>query len=223
LLASVVGAEAVAPVESSPRPALLGRGEAYLREEIGDALRPEPIEQRPAQFVPTTATKDTFAEQQRFVWDPTDGDVRRIEYELFRSKIYRVRWQLAGRFERPIMDSLVTHLTAPLGKPYYDQRIEAKFGTGRATLRRAAWRNGPRVLEVRQLNPLVGGPLYLTLSDQAAIQSIVGSGGTAAPEPDSIGRWWSEPIEPFKSLTTSERDALLVGFDAVLALVDWKQ
>lgn len=69
---------------------------------------------------------------------------------------------------------------------------------------------------------MIGGPTYLTLSDQSAIQSIVASGGTAAPEPDSIGRWWTEPIKPFEPVTTRERNALLVAFDAVLALADWE-
>ena len=213
-----------------------------MRKEFGDSLQSEPIEARrvsvpipelksPAETtaqgesawsLPATPTKDPFAEQQRLVLHPTDGDVRRVEYELFRTRVYRVRWQLAERFERPIMAALVAHLTAELGKPYYDQLIEGKFGSGRATLRRTAWRNGARSLEVRQLNPLVGGPIYLTLSDQAAIQTIVASGGTAAPEPDSIGGWWTEPIVAPKPVTAPERDTLLVAFDAVLARVDWE-
>ena len=222
---------------------MLSRSEADLREEFGDALRSEPIEPRrvsvlvpeklespvetvapgvTARSVPATAAKDPFAGQQRFVRYSTDGDYRRVAYELFRARVYRVRWQLAKRFERPIMAALVAHLTAELGKPYYDQLIEGKFGSGRATLRRTAWRNGPRSLEVRQLNPLVGGPIYLTLSDQAAIQTIVASGGPAAPEPDSIGGWWTEPIVAPKPVTAPERDTLLVAFDAVLARVDWE-
>ena len=167
--------------------------------------------------------KDPFEGQQRLRRKPEGGDVQSVEYELFRGRVYRVRWQLAPRFERPLMTSLVAHLTPKLGKPYYDQLIEGKFGTGRATLRRAGWRDGPRSLEIRQLNPQVGGPVFLTLSDQATLRAIADAGGTAALEPDSIGPWWQKPIKPFAPLTAPERDALLVAFDGVLAEVDWEE
>jgi hypothetical protein len=152
-----------------------------------------------------------------------DADVRQMEYELFRGRVYRVRWRLAERFERPLMEPLVAHLTEELGKPYYDQLIEGRFGSGRATLRRAAWRQGPRTLEVRQLNPLLGGPIFLTLSSSATVQTIVASGGTAAPEPDSIGPWWQKPMKPPELLTARELDALLAAFDGVLARADWER
>lgn len=244
LLATAVGADDPAPVEPSPRPALLGRGEADLRAEFGEALRSEAIEPRRVSFpvpeklksaagtvapgaavrtAPEGVAKDPFADQQRFVRNLKDSDVGRMEYELFRTRVYRVRWRLAERFERPIMASLVAHLTAELGKPYYDQLIEGKFGSGRATLRRAAWRTETRTLEVRQLNPLVGGPLFLTLSDQQKIKSIIASGGTAAPEPDSIGPWWQKPVKPLAPLTTRERTALLAAFDVVLARAHWSR
>jgi len=220
---------------------LLGRKETALREEFGAALQPQPIEKRrilnPGQIaLPAGAmnskdaaraqspadAKDPFEGQQRLRRKPEGGDVQSVEYELFRGRVYRVRWQLVERFERPLMTSLVDRLTTKLGKPYYDQLIEGKFGTGRATLRRAGWRQGPRILEIRQLNPGVGGRIFLTLSDHATVQAIVESGGTAAPQPDSIGRWWQKPIKPFAHLTVTERDALLVAFDAVLAEVDWE-
>jgi hypothetical protein len=172
---------------------------------------------------PATGARDPFAEQLRLVRKSDDADVSRVEYELFRDRVYRVRWHLAERFERPLMAALVARWTQELGKPYYDQLIEGKFGSGRATLRRAAWQHKPRGLEVRQLNPLLGGPFFLTLSDQAAIKAIVASGGTAAPEPDSIGPWWQEPVKPPALLTARERDALLVAFDGVLAQVGWER
>jgi hypothetical protein len=172
---------------------------------------------------PLAATKDPFAEQRRLVRHPSSGDVRRVEYELFRDRVYRVRWRLAERFERPLMDALVAHLTTKLGKPYYDQVIEGKFGSGRATLRRAGWRNESRIIELRQLNPLVGGPLYLSLSDQSGIAGIVASGGTAAPEPDSIGRWWTTPIEPQGALTARDRTTLVGAFDGVWAQANWER
>jgi hypothetical protein len=221
---------------------LLGLSEADLREEFTLALRSEPIEARKVSYpVPETpeshaeidasgpptvdkpeiASKKPFAEQKRFVRSPKDADVRQVEYELFRTRVYRVRWQLAERFERPIIASLVVHLTAEFGKPYYDQLIEANFGSGRATLRRAAWQRGSLTLEVRQLNPLVGGPIFLTLSDQAKVKTIIASGGTAAPEPDSIGTWWQKPVKPLPPLSSGERKTLLAAFDVVLARANW--
>lgn len=232
--------------ESVTAPALLGYGEAELRAEFGAALKAQPIELRlaldpwkakipvdalvakavaedMAPAVPPPAdVKDPFAGQLRLIRKPEAGDIQSVEYELYRGRIYRIRWQLAARFERPLMTSLVSHLANRLGKPYYDQLIEGKFGTGRATLQRAGWRRGSRILEVRQLNPRVGGAIFLTLSDHAIVRTIVESGGTAAPEPDSIGPWWQKPVKPFVHLSDPEREALLVSFDAVLAGVGWE-
>ena len=177
----------------------------------------------PGLSVPSTAAKDSFAGQQRFVRSSEDPDIRRVEYELFEGRVYRVRWRLAERFERPIIASLVDHLTEDFGKPRYDQLIEGKFGSGRATLRRAAWQTGSQNLEVRQLNPMVGGPLFLTLSDQAMIKRIITAGGTAAPEPDSLGPWWQAPLKPLPPLTAKEREALLAGFHGVLEQADWER
>jgi hypothetical protein len=238
------------PVAPSPPPALLGRSEAELREEFGAALSSDRITSRrgtapaptpeqvalsgsstPGPFTDpdaaddpqsTRASKDPFAGQLRLVRQLDDTDVERVEYELFRGRVYRVRWQFSERFERPLMDSLVSDLTRDLGKPYYDQLIEAKFGSGRATLRRAAWRNGSRNLEIRQLNPLVGGPIFLSLSDEAAIREIVASGGTAAPQPDSIERWWSKPIKAPVPVTARELDALVAAFSVVRSQIAWE-
>jgi hypothetical protein len=170
---------------------------------------------------PEAAAKDPFVDQKRFAVPQESPDVARIEFELYLDRVYRVRWALDERFERPLMPALVDHLSGELGAPYYDQLIEGKFGTGRATLRRAAWRIDDRNLEVRQLNPAVGGPIYLTLSDLAAIRQIVAAGETAAPEPDSIGPWWQKPVKDLPPLSSKERRTLLDGFDAVLAGVGW--
>jgi hypothetical protein len=218
----------------------LGRSQADLREEFGSALQPAKIEVRrgPSEQIriPQTETPDSegrpspqpmapaknpFAEQQRFAIQSEAEGIDRVEVELFRDRTYRVRFELAERFERPLMPSLVDHLTADLGKPYYDQTIEGKFGSGRATMRRAGWKNEGRILEVRQLNPMVGGPLFLSVSDLDAIQEIIALGGTAAPEPDSIGTWWQKPIKALPPMTPQERKALLDAFHVVFARVGW--
>jgi hypothetical protein len=236
--------EAGEPVESPARAALLGQSEAELRERHGAALRSRKIEARralgtglsPALPGPPDSgsgsgsgsssregsVTDPFAGQRRLVRSLADADLRQVEYDLFGDRVYRVRWQLATRFERPIMAALVERLSAELGKPYYDQLIEGKFGSGRATLRRAAWRNGQHTLEVRQLTPLLGGPLFVTLSDRVALQAISAAGGTASPEPDSIGPWWQEPLPMADLLNAGERDALLAAFDRVLAQTGWQ-
>jgi len=222
------------------RPSWLGFSRAELHEEFGSALQPSTIEVRrePSQQIripktpasdaegkpppqPVATAKDPFAEQQRFALQSATEDIDRVEFELFRDRVYRVRWQLAERFERPVMPSLVAHLGAELGGPYYDQTIEGKFGSGRATLRRAGWKSRGANLEIRQLNPMVGGPLYLTVSDLDALQEIVAAGGTVAPEPDSIGPWWRKPVKALPPLTAAERDQLVDAFHVVLARAGW--
>jgi hypothetical protein len=241
LLAPVSGASADAEAEPAHHPTWLGRSQAELRDEFGSALQPAKIEVRrgPSQQIPIpktkasdsegkpspqpiAPTKNPFAEQQRFALQSEAEGIDRVEFELFRDLVYRVRWKLAERFERPVMPSLVEHLTADLGKPYYDQTIEGKFGSGRATMRRTGWKNEDRNLEVRQLNPMVGGLLFLTVSDLGAIQEIIASGGTAAPEPDSIGPWWQKAVKPLPPVTPPERKALLDAFHVVLARVGWR-
>lgn len=222
----------------------MGRSEGELRKEFGTALQPAKIELRqgPSSLIaiaqtepgaaetqpenapspaPAATAKDPFVDQQRLVLRPETKDVALVEFELFRDRVYRVRWTLAERFERPFMPVLVDHSSADFGDPYYDQTIEGKFGTGRATMRRSAWRDGDRSLEIRQLNPMIGGPIFITLSDLHSAREIVASGGTAAPEPDSIGPWWQKPVKSVAPVTQQERDALLAAFDVVLAQVGW--
>lgn len=242
ILAAAVSAQGPAPIKPSSNPAILGLGEGDLRLAFGDAMQAVPIEAHgtasavpekmkvPAEPIapgtkappePVSVAKNPVAGQLRLVRAPKQGSIRRVEYELFHNSVYRVRWQLALRFERPIMAALVANLTAQFGKPYYDQLIEGKFGSGRATLRRAAWRSENRTLEVRQLNPLVGGPVFLTLSDLAQIKTIISSGGTAAPEPDSIGPWWQDPLKTPPPVTPREREALVAAFAQVVADTHW--
>jgi hypothetical protein len=210
--------------------------EAELRAALGDTLRVAKIE-RPVPFTekvmqarrqiaeppdtapatdPEPAPRDLYTEQQRFERQPGAKDVSRVAYQLFRGKVYRIRWQLSDRFERPLMNPLVAHLTESLGEPVYDQQIEGDLASGTATLRRAGWRRGSRTLEFRQLHPSTGGPLYLTLSDEAAIRAIIAARGAVQPEPDSIGAWWDKPVRRPTPLTPEERDSLLQSVDALL-------
>lgn len=216
--------------------AWLGRSEAELRAAFGDALLDAKIEPHPASRVstepatlpekapgseprrsePTTKTgKNPYADQRRLVRHTHGEGVQRVEYELFLSQVYRVRWQLDETFERPICGALVDHLSEKLGKPYYDQLIQAKFASGQATLRRVGWHRDGRSFEVRQLNPTVGGPLYLTISDIEATKEIIAAGGMVAPEPSSIGRWWTKPVQVTPSPTAAEVERLVAEFDTI--------
>ncbi len=240
LLLASAGAGRPAEEAPTPLPKRLGVTEEELRAEFGDALQIAKIE-RPLALTekimqarrrtdeeeasgtsePPAERRDLFAEQKRLVREVRGGDVRRVEYEIFRGKVYRVRWQLRDRFERPLMNPLVAHLSDRFGKPFYDQQIEGKLASGKATLRRAGWRRGSRSLELRQLHPFSGGPLFFTLSDQTAIRAIVASRGSVLPEPESSGVWWQEPVRRPAPLTPKERDSLLKSIDVLLSQIDF--
>lgn len=236
LLLGAVGVASAGDESPTPLPARLGMTEAELRAELGDALqsavveRPQPLtekilqmqrrgEEETADAEPPVAPRDLFAEQKRLVREVGRRDVRRVEYELFRGTVYRIRWQLSERFERPLMNALVAHLSGRFGKPLYDQQIEGKLASGKATLRRTAWRSEARILEVRQLHPLVGGPTFLTLSDEVAVRVIVASRGAVLPEPESSGAWWQEPVRRLAILTPAETELLLQAIDPLLSQI----
>jgi len=223
--------------------AWLGRSGEDLRHEFGGKLHPEKIERRRNNFpvIPNRSTDldetsekpdeatlrtdadegNPFRNQSRLVRPIDDGDVQNITYELWHDRVYRVRWQLGERFERPIMASLVERLTPQWGSPSYDQRIDAKFGSGRSTLQRVGWQEGAFVLEIRQLHPSIGGETYLTLSDWDIIREIVKVEETAAPEPDSTGPWWQAPVKDSSVLTDEEREKLVSDLISIVARVDW--
>ena len=221
--------------DAGAAPVRLGIGEAELRERFGAALVGVPVERvrsvqeqiladgatggRAAADAPEPA--DPFADQLRLVREIGGDPVRREEYDLFRGRVYRLRWLLAERFERPLMQPLVAHLRERLGEPAYDQTLEAKLGSGRAELRRTGWRRGGLALEVRQLHPFTGGPLYLSLSDVAAARAIVDARGVVLPQPESTGDWWRRPQRKPELLTSAEESRLLSSIDALLAGIDF--
>lgn len=208
----------------------LGASEAELRQQLGDALRevevarpPSVYEQiagtRPAAEAPPgpeTPAADPFAGQRRLAIRGS-GDVQQSELDLHGGRVYRVRWQLAPRFERALMEALVTRLGQQLGPPDYDQTLPAELGSPRAELRRSGWTRDGRVLELRQLHPFAGGPLFLSLADRQALQAIVDAGGTPLPQPESSGEWWRRPQREPTLLSKHEREALVTR---VSALVD---
>jgi hypothetical protein len=226
------------PATEPPRfePVLPGTTEEQLRARFGPSLREIEItplrsahEQAFAAASPEAAgaaeQPATFADQTRLarpvVHSNGEGDVQSVEYDVFRGVVYRTRWQLGERFERPLMEPLVTHLSGRLGAPDYDQTLEAKLGSGRSELRRSGWHRGDQWLEVRQLHPATGGPIFITLSDRRLVQSIVDARAVAIPQPESVGDWWGRPQKTPSLLGGAERDRLLAAVDALLARIDF--
>ncbi|HEX3126604.1 MAG TPA: hypothetical protein VH394_04680, partial [Thermoanaerobaculia bacterium] len=142
------------PPPASPDTVRLGLDEAGLRTRAGEALQTGLLS-RPEAPAPGSGFS-VF--HRRF----PGTDLAYAEYELFQGKIYRVRWRLAERFERPLFPWLVDRVSHHLGTPVYDQVVEPELGSGQASLRRVAWRWNGRTIEARQLQPQSGGPLFLT-------------------------------------------------------------
>jgi len=222
--------------EAPEEPPGLGASESALRERFGDTLREasaerarslgERVRERPVEGEPSEAGEaapEAPPAQRRLRRESTRADVAYVEYDLFRGRVYRVRYRLADRFERPLMRELVGLASERLGAPAYDQTLRAKLGSGRAELRRAGWQRDGRALELRQLHPLNGGPLYLTLQDLAAMQAIVDAGAIALPEPETSEPWWRQPDAPklpkFSLPTPEERSELVAAFDGVLGSI----
>jgi len=225
----------------------LGADEAALRERHGEALREVSVErvrslherlheleraaprasggavatapaaQPGAGSRAGEAKPDPYAGQRRLAREVGEGDVRSVEYDLFEGRVYRIRWRLAERFERPLMAPVVARLRERLGPPRYDQTLKAKLGSGRADLRRTGWEREGRTLELRQLHPFVGGPLFVTLSDGAALRAVVAAGGSALPQPEGAGDWWRRPQPSPRLLEPRERDALVAALEARIA------
>jgi len=207
----------------------VGSDEAALRAAWGAALQPQPIEHldpdfqrlaRPpeAEAAGAPPGPDPFADQLRLRRMPAAGDVRAVEYELFRGRVYRIRWELSDRFQAPLMDDFVHQASHCYGPPRYDQILKAKLGSGEATRRRAGWEREGRLLEIRQLNPLGGGPLFVSVTDRAIGEAIIAARGSLAPEPERRAEaWWQRQQRPQAPSSAEERSALVRAFAAVLS------
>ena len=141
------------------------------------------------------------------------------EYELFDGRVFRTRWRLAERFEGPVFPELVRVVRQRYGRPLDEETVLVNpVGSGKAPRRWLSWGREGRRLELRQLDPLDDGPVFLTLTDMAAVRRILAAGGRAALQPDNRLSWWQRlPPRPRKTPSEAEIDALVWDFDALLA------
>jgi hypothetical protein len=206
----------------------LGESEAVLREVWGDALESRELKllgpdfQRLARPADAEKAGNPYTEQLRLHRSVAEGDIRNVEYDLFRGKIYRVRWKLSERFHAPIMDAIVRQGNDCYGEADYNQTIEAKLASGEVTRRRAGWSRDGKLLEIRQLNPLLGGPVFVVVTDEAASRALIAAGGSISPEPTRRDEpWWRRGSVTPTLPTESEREALARSIAAVLSQSDF--
>ena len=206
-------------------PTRLGSSEAELRARFGEALVVQKMEPHRGPRPPGLEAKSTSSESSPARWAGQlrlrrrleSGDVAFVEYDLAQGVVYRIRWRLADRFSVPIMDELVAQATACYGAPHYDQEPEWRLAEAKASLRRSGWQRDDRLLEVRQLHPLNGGPVFMTTTDLAAVRKLVAGGGAASPDPVSSPPWWLRKRTPSGELSAEEREALTRDFARLLS------
>ncbi|HSK76497.1 MAG TPA: hypothetical protein VLQ45_08550 [Thermoanaerobaculia bacterium] len=202
------------PPPMSPDTVRLGMDEAELRARAGDAFQPGLLSRK---GVPSPGS-GLAAFHRRF---PPTADLAYAEYELYQGKTYRIRWRLAEHFERPLFPGIADRMTHRLGPPLYDQIVEPRMSSRQASLRRAAWRWSGGTIEVRQLQPKSGGPLFLTWVDKDAVESMLDAGLQVPPQPDQLPPWWEgRPALP-RPLAEGEEEPLLNSFESLLA--SWLQ
>lgn len=204
----------------------LGSSEAELRARFGEALVAQAMEphrapRRPeseAQAASREESPARYAGQLRLRRTLAGGDLAFVEYDLHAGAVYRIRWRLADRFSVPIMDDLVAQASACYAEPRYDQEPEWKLAEAKASLRRAGWQRDDRLLEVRQLHPLNGGPVFVTTTDLAAVRGIVAAGGAASPDPVSSPPWWARKRASPGELSPERGQQLTRDFAQLLSL-----
>lgn len=218
----------------------LGTSLATLRARFADALvaqtmeRPKSalerrMEKEASAVAPETGIpragaperRDPYVNQARFRRSVAQRDVLFAEYDLYDGRVYRIRWRLDDRFSVPIMGHLVSQATACYGEPAYDQEPEWKLSDGKSKLRRSGWERGERLLELRQLHPLGGGAVFVTVTDLAIVRAIVAAQGFASPDPETSPPWWMKPQAARTELSAEEREGLVHDFTHVLSLTEF--
>lgn len=170
---------------------------------------------------PPTAEPDERAERGLTRWvSDGRGDLSSVEYELWQDRVYRIRWRLSEDFERPVIDVYSDRAKVCFGRPDYDQKFEAEPGSGHATFHRIGWTHGERRIEVRQLHPLRGGPVYLSVSDNAILREVSSSSVAMFPEPERSAPWWQRSMRLPEPASEEERERLGSSFLLLLSQLD---
>lgn len=182
-------------------PVRLGMVEAELRARVTGLRRDPAPESAPDRDDLQLWSRDIDVESE-------SEDVARIQYELWQGRVYRIRWRLAPAFERPIFDELAERGRFCLGAVDLDQTFEAEPGSAEATLRRVVWTHADRRIELRQLHPLAGGPVYLSATDLEALRAIGSAERAPFPDPSRSAPWWTRSLRPPKPVAAEERGRL---------------
>jgi len=191
-------------------PVRLGMTDSELAHAV-EGLRREP---------PASESK-VASEGRPLRWTrDAQGELQSVEYESWQGRIYRIRWRLSDSFERPVFDEFLRRGEICFGAPEYDQTFEAEPGSPKATLRRVAWAHGDRRIELRQLHPLRGGAVYLTIQQVEPLREMVASGARAWPEPDRSAPWWQRSTGIPRPATAEEREELGRRFGVLLSQLD---
>lgn len=148
------------------------------------------------------------------------GNLARVEYESWRGSVYRIRWRLADRFERPMLDEFSRRASTCFGPPEFDQTFRAEPGSADATIRRIGWTHGERRIELRQLHPLRGGPVYLTVTSEKTMRALARAGLSGFPPPRSTEPWWRRSLEAPRPVAPEERKRLGDAFQGLLSQLD---
>jgi hypothetical protein len=208
------------PAEALLDPVRLGLAEEALRALFGEALTPGEMDEPEGSEGGGDAPRPGAVAPQRLERQG-EGDVSRVAYELWEGRVYRIRWRLAPHFERPLLDALIERARTCWGRPEHDQTILAEPGVAEASLRRVTWQRGDRSVEVRQLHPLRGGPLYLTTTDLETVRAMGRAGVGPLGPPEWTGPWWARGAAPVVLAEREETQRLSHAFVHLLAHVDY--
>lgn len=203
-------AEATAPAKLAD-PVRLGMSEVELVAAVKGLLQDPP-----------KGTGDPRGELglTRWVREASGRGLASVEYELWQGRVYRIRWRLAAHFERPVLKELIRRARVCFGAPDYDQKFEAEPSSPKATLQRIGWTHSEIRIELRQLHPLRGGPVYLTVSQNEMLREVGASRVPLFPEPDRSAPWWERSMHALVPVGDEEREKLGSEFLGLLSQFD---
>jgi hypothetical protein len=194
-------------------PSELGMSEAQLRQRFGEALVPG-RRSRTVLGLPEKPTTRLLV----FHREIASSELAYAEYELFDGRVFRLRWCLAERFELPIFSNLKHQLSHYLSQPQVDKLVGKdphRPAHEDPVLRYVRWRRQEHTLELRQINTMTGGRVFLTLMDSGVVEEIKAAHEPILGPPDDMEISWKQARLP----SDEERWLLVWAFDDVLTAV----